>query len=156
MKKGQNLGKIEVKNTKSPNLKPIFHFEHCKYINGRKKWLCKRNNTKHILWKAGRRGSQACKKGKIWGKNKANKAKSPILRPIFHLKHCKSVNWRKKSLYKQNNSTNRLRKTYVGHRSSQTCEKSTIWIKLRSKIQNRQFCGNLEFVSLLVSIGSSF
>ena len=44
--KGQNLGKIEDKNTKSPIFRPIFHLEHCKSIPGLKKWLCKQNNTK--------------------------------------------------------------------------------------------------------------
>ena len=32
--KGQNLGKMEVKNTKWSILRPILHLEWCKYING--------------------------------------------------------------------------------------------------------------------------
>ena len=44
--------KMKVKNTKLPILRPIFHLEHCKSINGLKKWLYKQNNTKNVLCKA--------------------------------------------------------------------------------------------------------
>ena len=36
MQKGQKCGKIQVKNTMSPILRPIFHLKHYKSINGRK------------------------------------------------------------------------------------------------------------------------
>ena len=44
-KRAKTMAKWE-QNTKSPILRPIFHLEHCKSINGLKKWLCKQNNTK--------------------------------------------------------------------------------------------------------------
>ena len=51
-KTGQNLGKMEVKNTKSSILRAICHLEHCKSIKGQKKWLHKQYNTKYILYNA--------------------------------------------------------------------------------------------------------
>ena len=64
MQKGQNLGKNQVKNTKSPMLRPIFHLKHCKSINGRKDGCA--NNAILKMYFERRRSSQTCKKGKIW------------------------------------------------------------------------------------------
>ena len=46
------MDKMEVKDTKQPILRPIFHLEHCKSISGQKKWLRKQNNAKNVLCKA--------------------------------------------------------------------------------------------------------
>ena len=106
VKKGQFIGKMEVKNTKSSILRSICHLEHCKSINGQKKWLHKGHNTKTVLSEVyeGCRGSESCKKGQFFDKIEVQNTQSSILRPICHLEHCKSINGHTKWFHIQNNT----------------------------------------------------
>ena len=78
MQKGINIGQNGGEEYKIFKFEANLSFGHCISINGQKKWLHKRNNTKTVLCKAyvSCLGSESCKKGKILGQNTGPKYKT--------------------------------------------------------------------------------